>query len=382
MAVGGAGCRIIHEFAASDFAKNFKLLAVDSDLEALDRTGLPDDAKIQAGRLWRSGLGCGGDEMAGQLALANERKRLNDVLSDTRILLIVAGLGGGLATGGLAVILGVAAKLHITTLLLGTLPFAMEGFQRRKLADDKVKSDFLPLADAVITLPNDLLFMQLSPDTPLHDAFKLSDQEMARSLASLATVLGGGNLFSADFAAVTGVLKRRHTLCSLGCAVIDRNVDIPENLMEKLLVSPLLGGSEAFENADAIIFSLLGGPELSLGDAKNVLELATGQLNSNFNKPVLLGAGFSDSLQGKMQLTALVVKYLDRKNELPEEKVPKQFVRKKIADHKDGTQMELPNLITEDKGIMENTVSVIINGEDLDIPAYKRKGIVLEIKKS
>ncbi len=380
MAVGGAGCRIIHEFAATDFAENFKLLAVDSDLEALDRTGLPESSKIQAGRLWRSGLGCGGDEMSGQLALANERKRLSEVLGGTRILLIVAGLGGGLATGGLTVILGVAAKLHITTLLLGTLPFAMEGFQRRKLADDKIKSDFLPLADAVITLPNDLLFMQLSPDTPLQEAFKLSDQEMARSLASLAAVLGGGNLFSADFAAVTGLLKRRHTLCSLGSAVIENNIDAHEKLMDKLLVSPLLGGAEAFENADGIVFSLLGGTELSLGNAKNTLELAARQLSPAFNKPILLGAGVSESLQGKLQLTALAVKYLDRKNELPEEKTAKPFVRKKIADQKNGTQMELPNLITEDKGIMENTVSVIINGEDLDIPAYKRKGIVLEIK--
>ena len=117
-----------------------------------------------------------------------------------------------------------------------TLPFSMEGFKRRHLADDKIKNDILPIADAVIALPNDLLFSTLEAETSLTEALQLSDQELSRTLLALAFVLGGANLFNADFAAFTGVLKRRHTLCSLGTAVVDNAENAADMVMEKMLI--------------------------------------------------------------------------------------------------------------------------------------------------
>ena len=214
MALGGAGCRILRQFTLLDSSDKFRLLAVDSDVESLQASGVPEENWIQAGRALRSGKGCGGDVISGQQVLANERRVLHHVLTGTKVLIIVAGLGGGLASGGLPVILGVAAKLHITTTVLATLPFAMEGFQRRQLADGKVKNDILPLADAVVALPNDLLFSTLEAETPIAEAFEKSDKELAKTLFALSAILGGANLFNADFAAFTGVLKRRHSLCA------------------------------------------------------------------------------------------------------------------------------------------------------------------------
>ena len=138
LALGGGGCRIMKEFVSGHETGQFDLLAVDSDLESLQNSGLPEERWLQAGRLLRSGRGCGGDIISGQQALANERKQLNTLLNGSDVLIIVAGLGGGLASGGMPVILGVAAKLHITTAVLVSLPFNMEGFQRRQLADEPV----------------------------------------------------------------------------------------------------------------------------------------------------------------------------------------------------------------------------------------------------
>ena len=192
MALGGAGCRIIGEFSALEEAKKFRMMALDSDVESLKNSGLPEENCIQVGKLLRSGRGCGGDVISGQQALANERKNLVSILGDIKVLVIVTGLGGGLATGGLPVILGVAAKLHIVTAVIATLPFSMEGFSRRQHSDDKLKNDILPLADAAVVLPNDLLFSTLPAEVALADAFKLSDQEVARSVLALVSILGGG----------------------------------------------------------------------------------------------------------------------------------------------------------------------------------------------
>lgn len=381
LALGGAGCRIIREFAGDPASANFNILAMDSDLESLKNSGVPEDRWIQAGKLLRSGRGCGGDVIAGQQVVANERKLLTSMLADTHLLIVTGGLGGGLATGGLSVVLGVAAKLRIASAVVATLPFDMEGFQRRRLADDKLKNDILPVADAVIALPNDLLFSTLEAETPMSEAFQLADKEMAKTLFAVASILGGGNLFSADFAAFTGVLKRRHTLCALGSGVADYQDDAPEKAMQAMLMSPLLGGPETLDTADALAFSLLGGPELSMGTARSALELCARQLDPKNEKNILLGASTSEDFAGKLQLSVLAVRYLDPLDLKSPRKNSSRRIQESGVVDEPGTQMDLPNLIVEDKGIMENTLPVMLNGEDLDIPAFKRRGIVIDAGK-
>lgn len=385
LAVGGAGCRIIREFAGNSAAGNYRMLALDSDVESLQKSGLPETSLIQAGKLWRSGRGCGGDIMAGQMAVANVRKELTAALEKCDTLLVVAGLGGGLASGGLPVIFGAAAKMHLNTVLLCTLPFAMEGYQRRKLADDQIVNDILPVADAVIALPNDLLFSTMDAEVSLAEAFHCSDVQMAYSLLSLGAIVGGGNLFSADFAAFTGVLKRRHAMCAFGAGVVDAGDDAPEKVMEKLLESPFLGGSEALKSADAVAFSLLGGPELSLGNAKAALDLAGRQVGNEPEKIVLLGAANAEELAGKLQLSALAVRYLDKNNGESGRSGKRKSGNNRhftaMPDEHGGEQLALPNLIAEEKGIMENTTPVIVDGEDLDVPAFKRKGLIIDLGK-
>lgn len=87
------------------------------------------------------------------------------------------------------VVLSVARKLEIPTLFFVSLPFTLEGHSKRKIAEDTVKEELLGLADAVICLPNDLLFSVLESTTPLSNAFKLADQELSRTVLALTMVL-------------------------------------------------------------------------------------------------------------------------------------------------------------------------------------------------
>ena len=302
--------------------------------------------------------------IAGQQALSNERKRLDQLLENTEVMIVIAGLGGGIATGGLPVVLGVAAKKRISTAVLVTLPFSMEGYRRRQLADEKIKNDILPLADAVIALPNDLLFSTLEAETAFSDALRVSDRELSRTLLALAAIMGGANLFNADFASFTGVMKRRHALCALGTATVDASPDAAEKLMEIMLSSPLLGG-----------------PELSLGSARAVLDLCSRQINPDMEKTVLMGAATAEQFAGKLQLTSLSVRYLDRPVPAADASRKTVFHREKrhIGNSDPGMQMDLPNLIVEEKGIMENTAPVMFDGEDLDVPTFRRRGLVIDV---
>jgi len=89
-------------------------------------------------------------------------------------------------------------------------------------------------------------------------------------------------------------------------------------------------------------------------------------------------------LAGKLQLIALTVRYPDGEP-APAPTAPdsgRSRGRRQAAVG--GFQVEqptLPNLDTESKGIMENTAPVVIDGQDMDVPAYKRRGLALDLGK-
>ena len=380
LALGGAGCKIISLIAGTPSAAGVRLLAIDTDAESLAASGLPESDRLLAAAQWRGGRGCGGNEQDGQRAIAHERHAIEKMLEGCEFLVLLAGMGRGTASGGAQVVLSIAAKLKIPNLVLLTLPFAMERPSRYRLAEHTIENELFATADAVIALPNDLLFATRPASTPLAEAFRASDVEVARTALALSHTLAAGNLIGSDFAALTGLLKRRRSLCGIGVGVIDC-ADVREGrgaaVVERMLNSPLLGGASQLRDADAVVFSLLGGPELSLGDAKETLELAG--RHTGGEAEVVIAASTSPEWQGSLQLTALAIRFSEesepQKN--TEEKRRRHGAASPAAAEK-STQLEF-TFDQSDKGEMERTTPVIWNGEDLDEPTFKRRKISLDL---
>lgn len=381
MALGGAGCRFLRNVAADPMNRNLHMLAVDTDQSSLELTGLPPEKRLLAGACWRNGRGCGGNPIDGQRALAHERGRLEKLLTGCDFLLVIGGLGGGTASGGASVILSVARKLEIPVMFLVTQPFSLEGHSRRRVAEEAIRNDLLGVADAVLCLPNDLLFSVLDPNTALAEAFALADQEVSRTVIALTAVLVHGNLLSTDFSAFTAILKRRKSYCSIGVGVCDGAVPAEGRAiaaMSLLLESPLLGGGDKLADADAVIFSLLGGPSLSLGETKQMLELAGARLRPEAQ--VLIGASTCADWGERIQLCAVTIRF-DGESELPDnERKPASRNHRVVREPIETGDLFQPVLPMEvvTRGIMEKTTAVIWNGEDLDIPTFKRRSAAID----
>ena len=383
MAVGGAGCKIMKIISASSISAGMRLLAVDTDTESLQESGLPPESCITAGAKWRNGKGCGGDANDGQRAMSSERHNLETVLAGTSMLIVIGGLGRGAATGGMPVIASVASKLKIPNLFLLTTPFAMEGHTRRRLAEKTIDEDLFEVADAVITLPNDLLFSTRPASTPIVEAYQISDTEVARTALALAGTLGAGNLLSSDLASVSRMLKRSKNVCGIGVGLCGQETAEEESLSKMIadvINSPLLGGVSRLHEADAVFFSLLGGPELSLGNAKNILE-AIGKYAGEEAETVV-AASTDPDWQGMTQLTVIAIDFDENFNNETIETEIKPKVRSKRkpasaeAEPAEGTQLLFQ--LDHNKGEMERTTPVIWNGEDLDEPTFKRRGISVD----
>ena len=292
--------------------------------------------------------------------------------------MVIAGLGRGFGSGAMSVIQSVTSKLQLPTVFLLTTPFIFEGPSRSRTAEQTITSDLLPLAGAVVTVPNDLLLCSLGPDVDHEEAFALADRVMAESAMALALTLCSGNRLAADYDTLCALLGRKHAVCSIGHATAAADENEKERvLVEKLLDSPIMGGSSKLKQADAVFMILNGGEALSLGDARAVFENAQKYVSPECE--VLIGAGADPSWGKEMQFVVLTVKFDRNGSEAAsaEEILPAagRKVRKRRSALDDEFQPDLFSAQTCELGVMEGTPPVIIDGVNFDIPTFIRKNI-------
>ncbi|WP_176013416.1 hypothetical protein [Victivallis sp. Marseille-Q1083] len=380
LGLGCAGVRVVNLLSRMPEAAHLRLLAVDTDSEALDGCPLPEENKLLADRQWRNGRGCGGDVLKGQRSMARERAALETLISDSKLLLVIGGLGGGTASGGAPALAGLAGRLKIPTIFLLTMPFSLEGHSKRKISEDTLQ-ELLPVVDVLLCLPNDLLFSVLPAETSTREAFRLADLELARSVVGVSELLRVGNLLPADFGDLRTVLRERKSFCAIGVgnAAAGEGLNVGQLALERLLEAPLLGGVNKLRDADVVVLTLLGGEALSLGEMKAVFEAARRFIGEDAN--VVIGTNVDPAYGDRIQLTALAIKY-DGKVEAVRRPVHRRRAERPavVGSIAGGGQFEQPQFELEpvSRGIFLNTTQVVVNGEDLDIPTFQRRSVAID----
>lgn len=135
--VGGGGCKAIeHMISDSDRVKRpvgmATFIAIDTDKETLGRSEASTTLLLE--NEFICGQGCSGNPTLGRdVAIAN-RETLQNYLSGTEVLFIVASLGGGTGSGVTPVLAEIAREMNISTVAVVTLPCSFEGAQRDNYA--------------------------------------------------------------------------------------------------------------------------------------------------------------------------------------------------------------------------------------------------------
>lgn len=384
--LGGAGVKIVSRLTNSPYAAHLKLLAIDTDSSILDKSPLDSEQKFLADNKWRQGKGCGGNILEGQRSISRERANIEDLISDSSLLIIAGGLGGGTATGGVAVLAGIARKLKISSIFVITMPFAMEGHSKRRIAENGIK-ELLPVADILLYLPNDLLFTSLSGDTPIDKAFEMADKEVARTITGVSEIINHNNLLAASFADIKEALNKQKSFASIGVGIADSNDGLNRNhiALQRMLDSPLLGGIEKIKEADTVIVSLTGGKDLKINETKKTLEAFEKFVSPECN--LIVGTNTDKNYGEQVQITTIAIKFDSQKvkKETPvninfnakESPMPEE---KSKLDSLFGAELEQAELPLQNisRGIFLNTSPVNHQGEDLDVPTFQRKGIIID----
>ena len=393
--VGGAGCNAVGQIASAIAGQadhplaGIELVAVNTDLQAL--AGITGAEHVQIGSAITRGLGAGGDVELGLRAAQQNTERLEAIAQNTGLVFVVAGLGGGTGTGAAPVVARVAKEQGALVVAFALLPFGFEGDRRRQQALAGLEQ-LRAHADAVICIPNDKLFKVAGENAQALEAFQRGNELIATGVQAFWQLLARKGLINVDFADLRAALGTKHSdgIFSFGTATGSEKVrDAGKALME----NPLLDGGEILGKADAVLISVLGGPDLTLADVQRAVEPIS-RLASHAR--ITMGAAIEEAHRDRLTITVIATA-----NSLPRRVAPTVAPRpvigrqiaprstplsapapvestKSVTGKKESPKQEHLPLEGISRGRFEKSEPTLYNGEDLDVPTYIRRGISLK----
>ena len=235
--VGGGGSNAVNRMVESG-VQGVTFIAINTDNQALARNKA--EIKIQIGEKVTRGLGCGADPSVGEKAAEESRDEIAEAISNTDMLFITAGMGGGTGTGASATIAEVAQEMDILTVGIVTIPFAFEG--KRKIR--KALTGVAKLAehvDAILIINNEKL-KQIYKDLDAFNAFSKSDDVVGNAAKSIAEIITIPGYINTDFADVYNTLKNgKVAIMNVGQAQGENRIT---TAIDNALTSPLVNAND------------------------------------------------------------------------------------------------------------------------------------------
>ena len=317
--VGGGGSNAVNHMFNQGI-KDVEFVVCNTDMQALKSSPVPN--KLQIGVHLTEGLGAGANPEVGRNAALESKEEIRELLgTDTKMVFITAGMGGGTGTGAAPVIAQVAKDLDILTVGIITAPFSFEGKKKMSQANEGIEA-LRQSCDTVLVISNDKL-RQIYGNLTIGNAFGQADNVLttsAKGIAEIITVTGGVNV---DFQDVRTVMH------NAGAAVMGSAVTKGENrakkAAEEALASPLLDNRD-IRGAQNILLSIISGDqaELQMDELTDITEYIQEQAGDDAE--VIFGHGVDPNLDDSIRVTVIATgfdkNYTHKKAEPVKEELP------------------------------------------------------------
>ena len=183
--IGGGGGNAIN-YMYENGIEGVDFAVCNTDTQALEASPIP--VKIQLGENLTSGLGAGSNPEVGMQAAVESIDRINELLdSNTNMLFITAGMGGGTGTGAAPVIAKAANEKGILTVGVVTMPFETEGGRRHEHAKDGLE-ELRKHVDTLLVINNQKL-LEVHGDLTLSKAFSKANEVLNIATKGIAEVI-------------------------------------------------------------------------------------------------------------------------------------------------------------------------------------------------
>lgn len=379
--IGGAGTRAV-SFMNSEWGNGPELAGVHSDVDRLQALGLAQIVAIGEGVKEQGSMG-GNVAAAGQMA-EQDAAKLSVLSENFDVVMLTTGLGGGTGSGVVPVVARCAKENGAFCIAFVSMPFDFEGESRKRTAFQALQK-LREHADAVILVPNQQL-ISAAPDTPMVEAFERSTQRLAGSIHALWCLLLHRGVIQIDLGDIREMVRHADS-CKLmyGEAKGENRI---EELQQRLENDPLVQTGHWTGHGQKILVGICGGNDLTLAEVEAVMGHWTERIGPNAD--VITGVSVDQEWEqriGAVLLTAEVDDDLQEQsdsqqdhaedsNEASGTEKKKKSPRQTRPRRKNLRQSKL-ELSPTGKGKFKDVEPTIYDGEDLDIPAFLRKGIQL-----
>ena len=293
--LGGGGCNAITRMVQEEI-QGVDFIGVNTDAQALLLTEAP--TRIQIGEKLTRGLGVGGDHKMGCKAAEQSRDEIRECVSESDMVFVTVGMGGGTGTGAAPVVAELAKQAGALTIAVVTKPFSFEGAHRCQVAEEGIEQ-LMEKVDTLIVIPNDRLLTLCDNKTAVDSAFKIADDVLRHGVQAIAEVITVPGVINLDFADVKAVMKDAGPAwMSLGAGSgQNRAVDAAK----QALASPLLDVS--VDGAKGVLFNVCGGSSLTLFEVNEAAEVISKAVDPEAN--IIFGVVFDPRLDNEVRLTLI-----------------------------------------------------------------------------
>ncbi len=295
--VGGGGSNAINHMFKQGI-KGVDFIVCNTDSQALENSPVPN--KIQLGVNLTEGLGAGANPEVGQQSAIESVSDIEKMLdSNTKMIFITAGMGGGTGTGAAPVIAQLAKERDILTVGIVTLPFSFEGkvrLEQAQLGINKLRKQ----VDSLIVINNNKL-REVYGNLGFKAGFSKADEVLATASRGIAEVITHHYTQNID-------LKDAKTvLANSGTAIMGSAVSFGQNRAKEGIISaldsPLLNDNKIKGAKNVLLLIVSGKEEITIDEIGEINDYI--QAEAGYNANIIMGVGEDEALDESISVTII-----------------------------------------------------------------------------
>ena len=294
--VGGGGGNAVNSMIDSGQIKGVEFITINTDAQALLTSKA--ETKLQIGSNFTRGLGSGADPEVGLTAAEESREKIKDLVFDTDMVFITAGMGGGTGTGASPVIAEIAKESGALTVAVVTKPFTFEGVRRMQTAEEGIEivKDHV---DTLIVIPNQRLMDVVDKKMTLLDAFRLADNVLGQGVQGISDLITIPGLINVDFADVKTIMADSGSaLMGIGEASGENRAATAARMA---ISSPLLEVS--IDGARGILYNVTGGPDMTMSEISDASAIIANAADPDAN--IIFGSTIIEDMGSNVKISVI-----------------------------------------------------------------------------
>jgi cell division protein FtsZ len=377
--VGGGGSNAINHMFKQGI-RGVDFIVCNTDSQALDNSSVPN--KIQLGVHLTEGLGAGANPDVGQQSAIESMAEIEKMLdSNTKMVFITAGMGGGTGTGAAPVIAQMAKERDILTVGIVTLPFSFEGkvrLEQAQIGINKLRKQ----VDSLIVINNNKL-REVYGNLGFKAGFSKADEVLATASRGIAEVITHHYTQNIDLKDAKTVLANSGTAI-MGSAVSTGANRAKEGIISAL-DSPLLNDNKITGAKNVLLLIVSGADEITIDEIGEINDYIQNEAGHNAN--IIMGVGEDETLGDSISVTIIATGFdIEQQREIVNVEPPKiiHILGDNQKNEYDLTKTSVPSfhhetetpvsktddrivfeLLEEEQEVVEAPAKVILKSEEL-----------------